>query len=117
MLWLVYLPLFRLLEMQFFELKLVAAKISYFDMTNFWVLDVLTIYQNISKIRLLIQISFCRNGRIQLDLSKKNCFSVEEAMNYICRTENERRYQYLKYLNPLGFCLPPCFQFYHGNRR
>ena len=24
-------------------------------------------------------------------------------MNYICRTENERRYQYLKYLNPLVF--------------
>ena len=44
MFWLVYLPLFWLLEMQFFESKLVAAKISYFKMTNFWALDVLTIY-------------------------------------------------------------------------
>ena len=44
MLWLVYLRLFWLLEMQFFESKLVAAKITYFEMTNFSALDVLTIY-------------------------------------------------------------------------
>ena len=35
MLWLVYLPLFWLLEMHFFESKLVAAKIPYFEMINF----------------------------------------------------------------------------------
>ena len=44
MLWLVYLRLFWLLEMQFFESKLVAAKITYFEMTSFWAFDVLTIY-------------------------------------------------------------------------
>ena len=43
-LWLVYLPLFWLLETQFFESKLVAAKVSYFEMTNFRDLDVLTSY-------------------------------------------------------------------------
>ena len=35
MLWLVYLPLFWLLEMHFFESKLMAAKIPYFEMINF----------------------------------------------------------------------------------
>ena len=44
MLRLVYLPLFWLLGTQFFESKLVAVKISYFAMTNFRALDVLTIY-------------------------------------------------------------------------
>ena len=50
-------------------------------MTNFQVLDTLTIYSNISKIRLLIQISLCRNARIQMDKSKKNYFSAEKAIN------------------------------------
>ena len=44
MLWLVYLPLFWLLETQPFESKLVAAKVSYFEMTNFRDLDILTSY-------------------------------------------------------------------------
>ena len=51
-------------------------------MTNFQALDTLTIYSNISKIRLLIQISLCRNAKIQMDISKKNRFSAEKAMSY-----------------------------------
>ena len=51
-------------------------------MTNFQALDTLTIYSNISKIRLLIQITLCRNARIQMDISKKNRFSAEKAINY-----------------------------------
>ena len=37
------------------------------------------------------------------DLSKKNSFLTEEAINYIARTE-KRRYQHVKCLSPLGFC-------------
>ena len=51
-------------------------------MTNFQALDTLTIYSNISKIRLLIQITLYRNVRIQIDISKKNHFSAEKAINY-----------------------------------
>ena len=35
-----------------------------------------------SKIRLLIQITLCRNARIQMNISKKNRFSAEKAINY-----------------------------------
>ena len=35
-----------------------------------------------SKIRLLIQITLCRNARIQMNISKKNLFSAEKAINY-----------------------------------
>ena len=51
-------------------------------MTNSQALDTLTIYFNTSKIRLLIQITLCRNARIQMDISKKNRSSAEKAMNY-----------------------------------
>ena len=51
-------------------------------MTNLKALDTLTICCNISKIRLLIQISVCRHARIQMDISKKNCFSAGKAINY-----------------------------------
>ena len=61
---------------------MVAKKISCFDMTNFQALDTLTIDSNIFKIRLLIQITLCRNARIQMDISKKNRFSAEKAINY-----------------------------------
>ena len=67
---------------QFFESKLVTEKISCFEMTNSRALDTLTIYSNTSKIRLLIQITLCRNARIQMDISKKNHFSAEKAINY-----------------------------------
>ena len=67
---------------QFFESKLVTEKISCFEMTNSRALDTLTIYSNTSKIRLLIQITLCRNARIQMDISKKNRSSAEKAMNY-----------------------------------
>ena len=49
-----------------------AEKISCFEMKNFWVLNTLTSYLNISKIRILIQITLCGNVRIQMDPSKNN---------------------------------------------
>ena len=71
-----------MVENAVFESKLVAEKISCFEMTNFQAFDTLTIYSNISKIRLLIQITLCRNARIKMDISKKNRFSAEKAINY-----------------------------------
>ena len=46
-----------------------------------------------SKIRVLIQITLCRNARIQMDLSKNkyNRFSAEEAINYIPRTQKRKK--------------------------
>ena len=41
-----------------------AKKISCFEMKNFWALNTLAIYFNISKIR--VQITVCRNARIQM---------------------------------------------------
>ena len=66
-------------------------KILYFEMKNFRALNTLTSYLNISKIRVLIQITLCRNARIQMDLSKNNCFSAEEAKNYIPHTEKRKK--------------------------
>ena len=60
-------------------------------MKNFRALSTLTSYLNISKIRVLIQITLCRNARIQMDLSKNNCFSAEEAKNYIPHTEKRKK--------------------------
>ena len=87
---LVYLPLLWWFGTQFFESKLVAEKISCFEMTNFWALNTLTIYSVISKIRVLIQITFCRNARIKTVLSKNNSFPAEEIINYIRRTEKKK---------------------------
>ena len=111
---LVQLPLLWWLKTQFFESKLVAEKISCFEMTNFQVLDTLTIYFGISKIRLLIQITLCRNARKQMDISKKNRFSAEKTINcFTSPREQKIRYQYVKCLSPPGFSLLPCFQFSH----
>ena len=46
-----------------------------------------------SKITVLIQITLCRNARIQMDLSKNkhNRFSAEEAINYIPRTNKRKK--------------------------
>ena len=46
-----------------------------------------------SKIRVLIQITFCRNARIQMNLSKSkhNRFSAEEAINYIPHTQKRKK--------------------------
>ena len=57
---LIYLPLFWWLETRFFN----HSWILYFEMKNFWALYILTIYQNISKIRRLIPIKICRNTSI-----------------------------------------------------
>ena len=68
-----------------------AEKISCFEMTNFRALNTFTSYLNISKIRILIQIKICRNARIQMDLSKNNRFSAEEAKHYTPRTEKREK--------------------------
>ena len=59
--------------------------ISCFEMNNFQALNTLTIYLNTSKT------SLCRNTRIQINLSKNNSFSAEEATNYIPRTEKRKK--------------------------
>ena len=68
-----------------------AEKISCFEMKNFWALNTLAIYFNIFKVRVLIQITICRNARIQMVLSKNNRFSAEEAKNYTPRTEKRKK--------------------------
>ena len=68
-----------------------AEKISRFEMKNFRALSTLTSYLNISKIRVLIQTTLCRNARIQMDLLKNECFSAEEAENFIPRTEKRKK--------------------------
>ena len=60
-------------------------------MLIFRALNTLTSYLNISKIRVLIQITLCRNTRIQMDLLKNNCLSAEEANNYIPHTEKRKK--------------------------
>ena len=77
---LVYLPLLWCLETDFL-IKIDGWKDFMFR----------TSYFNISKIRVLIQIKLCKNARIQMDLSKNNCFSAEEAKNYIPRTEKRKK--------------------------
>ena len=94
---LVYLLLLLLFETQFFWSKLMAGKISCFEITNFRALNTFTINSNISKVGVLIQITLCWKVRIQMDLSKNNCFSAEEAINYIPRTEKRKRYYYVKF--------------------
>ena len=59
--------------------------ISCFEMKNFRALNTLTIYLNTSKT------SLYRNTRIQINLSKNNRFSAEEATNYIPRTEKRKK--------------------------
>ena len=46
-----------------------------------------------SKVSVLIQITICRDARIQMDLSKykHNLFSAEEAINYIPRTKKRKK--------------------------
>ena len=68
-----------------------AEKISCFEIKNFQALNTLISYLNISKIKVLIQITLCRNARIQMDQSKNNCVSAEEAKNYIPRTEKRKK--------------------------
>ena len=68
-----------------------AEKISYLEMTNFRALYTLSIYSNISRIRILIQIKLCRDASIQVDLSKNNHFSIKEAISYIPWTEKRKK--------------------------
>ena len=68
-----------------------AENISCFEIKNFWALNTLAIYFDISKIRVLIQITICRKARIQMVLSKNNRFSAVEAKNYTPRTEKRKK--------------------------
>ena len=52
-------------------------------MANLRASETLTIYPNIFKIRILIQIKLCENAGKQMDLSKKDSFSTQETINYI----------------------------------
>ena len=54
-------------------------------------LENFTIYSNISEIMLLIQTTLCRNTRIQMDLSKNNRSTADEATNYISRTKKRKK--------------------------
>ena len=67
-----------------------AERIWCFEMKNFRALNTLTSYLNISKMRVMIQ-TLCRNATIQMDLSNSNCFSAEEAKNYIPCTEKRKK--------------------------
>ena len=60
-------------------------------MTNFRTLYTLTIYSNISKIRILIQTKFCRNASVPMDLAKNNRFSAEEGINHRPCTEKRKK--------------------------
>ena len=81
-----------LLKAQFFESKLMAEKILCFEMTNFRALDTLyNLFRYFQNNRLLIQITLCGNARIQIDISKNNCFSAEQANSYIPRTEKTKK--------------------------
>ena len=52
----------------------------------------------------LIQITLCRNARIQMDLSKNkhNLFSAEEAINYIPHTKKRKKVPVCEMLEPSG---------------
>ena len=65
-------------------------KISYFEMTNFWALETITVYWNNSKIR-MFQIKFCRTAGIQMDLLKNKHFSTEKAVSCIPCTEKGKK--------------------------
>ena len=67
-----------------------AERIWCFEMKNFRALNTLTSYLNISKMSVMIQ-TLCRNATIQMDLSNSNCFSAEEAKNYIPCTEKRKK--------------------------
>ena len=58
---------------------------------NFQALDTFTIYSNIFKIRLLIQITLCRNAKIEMDISKNNRFSAEKAINYFLSSWEKKK--------------------------
>ena len=54
-------------------------------------MDTFTIYSNIFKIRLLIQITLCRNAKIEMDISKNNRFSAEKAINYFLSSWEKKK--------------------------
>ena len=79
-------------------------------MSNFQALNTLASYLNIYKIRVLIQIILCINSRIQMDLSKNNRFSAEEAKNYTPRTKKRNKVTAVcEMLSFPDLCPPPCF--------
>ena len=86
-------------------------------MKNFRALDNHTIFSDISKIRVLIHITLCRNAKIQMDISRSNRFSADEAINYIPSTEKRKKVpvrEMLEYSVIWGFLLPYTSSFIMG---
>ena len=59
--------------------------------------------------KLFIQITLSRNARIQMDLSKNNRFSQEEATNYVPRIEKRKKVQASKTHESSGSLCSPKF--------
>ena len=55
----------------------------------------------------MIQITLCSYARIQMDLSKNNSFSAEEAINYIPRTEKRKKVPVCEILESSGSLCSP----------
>ena len=85
--WLVYLSTFAVGN-AVFQIKTDNGKISCFEFT----IPGFGHPYNLLESK-LIQVTLCRNARIQMNLSKNkyNCFSAEEAINYIPLTEKTKK--------------------------
>ena len=112
---LIYLPLLWWLETQLFLIKINDWKDFMFRNKKYR--NTLTIYLNISKLKVLIEKTICRNARIQMVLSKNTVSQHRKQKIIFLALRKEKRYQYVKWLSSLGLFPPPCFQFYHGNWR
>ena len=113
---LVQLPLLWWLKTQFFESKLVAEKISCFEMTNFQALDTLTIYSNIFQNKTIDSNNTLQKRQNTKGYIKEEPFLSRESNKLFSLVlRKEKRYQYVKRLSPPGFSPFPYFQFSHGN--
>ena len=104
------------LKTQFFESKLAAENISCFEMTNVQALDTLTIYSNISKRRLLIQINSLQKRQNRNGYIKEESFVGRETLK-LFSIKPRKFYQYVKCWSPPSFCTLPCFHFSYGSWR
>ena len=102
---LVQLPLLWWLKTQFFESKLVAEKISYFEMANFrlWTpLQFILIFP-----RLLIQINTLQKRQNTNGYVKEEPFLSRESLNYFPRTEKRNKVPICEMLESSGFFSSP----------
>ena len=74
-------------------------------MTNFWALNTLSSYLNISKIIVLIQITLCRNARIRMVYQRTTVSQQRKQKIILLALRKEKRYLYVKCLNSLVFVL------------